>query len=166
MSTPTKATTDAAAFNYLKEWATTYSRHRDIPLKKIRDIKDTQNGFQIINKDGTSADCVILPSLKNALHPAETRGQRVIVTLSNIENIKEVCKAWDAMAADRTLLIIFANPLSEAEDRWVLKPHLHNKVCDTASLTQGLKAMSEFVEPIDEETLTLRIGAIRAAEVQ
>lgn len=81
----------------------------------------------------------------------------LIVTLSNEENIESVYRMWDALAADENLIVIFANPFSALEEKWLLKPCLHDRVCDRSSLLQGLKAMAELVEPIDAETFAIRI---------
>lgn len=137
------------AFEGLKQWALLYVKHRDITVKKIAGIRDADYGFVIANNDGTATSCVVQPSFKAISTYA---GKSVlIVTLSNGDNIKAVYGMWDALAANPGLLIVFTNPFSAHEEKWVLKPHLHNKVCDRASLLQGLKAMAELVEPIDEE---------------
>ncbi|MBI3037136.1 hypothetical protein HYY73_05315 [Candidatus Woesearchaeota archaeon] len=149
------------AFDALKQWALRYVRHRDIHAKKIAAIKDTDYGFLIANNDGTSASCTIALSFKGVskefISASAAGKSALVVTLSNEENIQSVYSVWDALAASQGLLIIFANPFSATEDKWVLKPFLHNKVCDRNSLLQGLKAMSELVEPIDEETLTTKL---------
>lgn len=151
------------AFEGLKQWALLYVRHRDIPVKKIADIKDADYGFVIANNDGTAASCVVQPSLKGvssqfvSATAAAGRKNTLIITLSNEENIKAVYSMWDALAANPSLLIVFANPFSTQEEKWVLKPFLHNRVCDRASLLQGLKAMAELVDPIGEETFAIKL---------
>ena len=80
-----------------------------------------------------------------------------MITLSNDVNIQAVYNVWDRLAANMDLVIIFVNPFSATEEKWVLKPYLHNKVCDRSSLLQGLRAMAELVEPANEETMMLKI---------
>ncbi|MEK6854374.1 MAG: hypothetical protein AABX60_03490 [Nanoarchaeota archaeon] len=156
---------DSASFDFTKEWAVRYVRHRDIAAKKISEIKDTDYGFQIINKDGTLLECVVQLTIKGISQQFIAATKNVLViTLSNDENIQAVYKMWDALAANRALLIVFVNHFSALEDKWVLKPYLHNKVCDRNSLLQGLRAMSELVEPIDEETLTLKVRSVAEFE--
>lgn len=79
------------------------------------------------------------------LHQAQGHGYE--------ENILAVYKAWEPLSKNSSLLVVFANPFSATEDKWILKPFLHNKVCDLNSLLQGLKAMSELVEPVSEGAL-------------
>lgn len=158
---------DSVCFDFLKQWAVRYVRHRDIAAKKISEIKDSNYGFQIVNKNGTLIDCVVQLTLKG-ISPEFTAAARnmLIITLSNEENMRQVHAAWDKLAINSSLLIVFVNPFSAMEERWVLKPYLHNKVCDEASLLQGLKAMAELVEPIDEETLTLKVRRLVAVEAK
>ena len=147
------------AFDSLKQWALRYVRHRDLPLKKIAEIKDADFGFVLANNDGTSTSCIIQVSLKDVNRDfiSATAAATLVVTLSNGENIKAVYSMWDAVAACQSLLVIFVNPFSALEDKWLLRPYLHNKVCDRSSLLQGLKAMAELVEPIDTETLAVKM---------
>lgn len=147
------------AFEGLKQWALLYVRHRDIPVRKISEVRDADYGFIIANSDGTLTSCVIQPLFKgigNEFISAAAAGKSIlIVTLSNEENIKAVYSMWDALAASQCLLIIFVNPFSAQEEKWVLKPFLHDRVCDRSSLLQGLKAMAELVEPVDAETMAV-----------
>ncbi|MBI2176644.1 hypothetical protein HYU40_04865 [Candidatus Woesearchaeota archaeon] len=147
------------AFGGLKEWALRYVKHRDISVKKITAVKDTDYGFRVANSDGTSTDCIIQPSLKglSSRFVSAAVGNTLVVTLSNDENIRAVYSMWDALAANQGLLIVFVSPFSGQEDKWVLRPYLHNKVCDRSSLLQGLRAMAELVEPVDAETLAVRV---------
>lgn len=149
------------AFDALKQWALLYVKHKDITLKKIAGIKDADYGFLMANSDGTTTSCVVAVSFKGIdkefSSTAAADKSTPIVTLSNEENIRAVHSVWDTLAASQNLLIIFANPFSSLEEKWALRPHLHNRVCDRSSLLQGLKAMAELVEPIDAETLAIKI---------
>ncbi len=136
------------AFGPLRAWAMVYVRYRDT-AKRITGIKETDYGFEISSNDGMSSECFILPSLAEVGAASGRAG--IIVTLSNEENIKHVYKHWDSLSANSSLLMIFANPFSLNEEKWLLKPHLHSLVADRGSLLQGLKAMAELVDPISEE---------------
>ena len=149
------------AFNALKQWALLYVKHRDITLKKIAGIKDTDYGFLMANNDGTTTNCIIVVSFNGIgnefISAAAADKSILIITLSNEENIQVVFRMWDKLAANQNLLIIFANPFSALEEKWTLRPYIHNRVCDRSSLLQGLKAMAELVEPIDAETLAIKV---------
>ena len=148
----------AEAFDYLKEWAIRYVKHRDLAVKKIAEIRSASFGFLIVNNDGTSTNCLVQPSLA-AFNPAaaEIETRAMLITLNNDWNIQAVYNVWDRLAAKKDLLIVFVNPFSATEEKWVLKPYLHNKVCDRRSLLLGLRAMAELVEPANEETMMLNM---------
>ncbi len=118
------------AFGGLKNWALRYVRHRDLPLKKIAEIKETDFGFVMANNDGTSTICLIKPDLKElngelVSGSAAVEGKSaLIVALSNKENIQAVYSMWEALAASHNLVIVFVNPFSVSEEKWVLKPLL------------------------------------------
>ena len=40
---------------------------------------------------------------------------------------------------------------------WILFPYTHNKICDKASLEQGLKSMSVMVEQINYNELEQKL---------
>lgn len=147
-------------FDALKEWALNYVRHRDIQ-KKIFRVKDADFGFVIENNDGTSSDCLIAPSLSGGVLLGAARKPSMVISLSNEQNIKEVYAVWDNLVVNSSLFLVFINPFSSSEDKWVLKPFLHNKVCDRSSLLQGLRAMSELVDPVDEASLSESLKASR-----
>ena len=155
------------AFDALKQWALLYVKHRDITAKKIAGIKDTGYGFLIANNDGTTTSCIVAVSFKGVgtefISAAAADKSILVVTLSNEENIQSVYRMWDTLAASQNLLIIFANPFSSLEDKWMLMPHLHNRVCDRSSLLQGLKAMAELVEPITEEAMALKTRKVEVS---
>ncbi|MBS3105570.1 hypothetical protein J4234_04895 [Candidatus Woesearchaeota archaeon] len=43
------------------------------------------------------------------------------------------------------------------DKKWIVFPHTHHKVCDESSLKNGLRAMFEVVEPIEEQQLVAKI---------
>ena len=151
--------TPVEAFECLKEWALTYIKHRDMAIRKIAEIKGSDSGFVVVNNDGATADCIVKPSLKSfglAAAAAKQKGPVIVFTLSNEENILAVYNSWPSLSSNSGLIVVFGNPFSAMEDKWFLKPFLHNKVCDRNSLLRGLKAMSELVEPVSEETLAAK----------
>jgi hypothetical protein len=132
----------------LKEWCINYVRSRDAHAMKIRDIEI--KGNILIIKEGKSKSYYIIALDLKSITPRENT---TIVTLNNTKNIEIITKKWDDLSRIRRLKIILANPLSEQEQSWSIKPHIHEKVCDRKSLKRGLKSMAELVAPITEEEL-------------
>ena len=73
-----------------------------------------------------------------------------IVTLNSKENFDMIIKNWHKLISFKFLNIIFANPFSALDKKWVIFPYTHHKICDESSLENGLRAMFEMVEPIEE----------------
>ncbi len=147
-------------FNCLLEWAERYARYRDIS-RKIIEIKGADFGFEALNNDGTFSLWVISPSLKQFKEELVAGKKAIfVVSLSNNENIRYLEKEWDSFAANQGMVLIFVNPFSAAEEKWLVKPSLHNRVSEKASLLQGLRAMAELVEPIDEAALAARLRTL------
>ncbi len=146
---------DSLAF--LKDWAITYLKHMDIQ-GNFSKISEEPNGFLIINKDGSSSFCLVLISLsknKEAIGKAT-----YVVTLSNKSNISFASLAWDSLAANPKLVLVFANPFSSTEQKWLVKPYIHARVSERKHLLKGLKAMSELVEPIEEAAFAAKATSI------
>ena len=49
------------------------------------------------------------------------------------------------------------NPFSATENKWVIHPHVHNRVADSESIKKGLKAMFKSVEATDLKKLAAKI---------
>ncbi|HIG98773.1 TPA: hypothetical protein HA231_05110 [Candidatus Woesearchaeota archaeon] len=150
------------AFEAVREWASIYVLHRDIAYGRIADVQKTPDGFRVANKDGTATLCVVKPDLRgmDAGKLAQANeNSTILFTLSNGSNITEVCNRWNVLSGIKGLLVVFTNPISTTDDKWLLKPHLHDKVCDRASLLRGLNAMAELVEPITEDALAMSAQA-------
>jgi hypothetical protein len=146
------------AFECLKDWAQLYVKHRDIAYRKIACLRDSAKGFIVENSDGSFVECFVLPSLTLDLKDIVNSDGKscILFTLSNKKNIQLVSKSWDGLARNRNLVVVFASPFSTMEDKWVIRPYLHNLMCDRSSLLQGLNSLSEFIEPVDEESLPLK----------
>ncbi len=150
--------TQGPVFDCLKEWATRYVRHRDIAANKIAEIRTASFGILVVNKDTTSISCVVQPSLESFnADDGAIQGKAIIVTLNNEDNIRAVYKMWDKLAAKKELLMLFVNPFSGLEEKWLLKPYIHGLVCDKSSLLQGLRTMAELVEPTNEGAMLLKM---------
>lgn len=148
-------------FELLREWAERYVRFRDIS-KSIAGIRNAGFGFEIIGADGAISECYVLPSLAGIGEDVVKRAG-IVVALSNEVNIRVVCRMWPLFSANAGLLLIFANPFSSSEEKWLLKPHLHDRVSDKGSLLQGLKAMAELVEPVSEDEFEAIAGQQQVA---
>lgn len=138
--------------HFLSEWMIKFLENRDSVRKSIVKVEKNEYGFTVHYKEHTRKfmirlllDAEFLNGLKE-----EDLG---IITLNNQENTKFVNSNWGKIASFRMLSIYFVNPFSSSDKAWILNPHVHNSICDRSSLLQGLKSMSEMVEPISQDSL-------------
>ena len=147
--------------DFLLDWTINYAKNKDTISKKIESIEKEKAGFDLLvrYKDKSQYFIImpvidinlILQKLKNDVYVS-------IVALNSNENLDAVLKNWSRLVNFKLLNIIFANPFSELDKRWIIFPHTHNKICDGDSLETGLKSMFEMVEPIEEKQLIANIS--------
>jgi len=128
-------------------------QNKDLYLRKIESLKEDGDKVIVRNKDASyEIDYLVMPTfnITNAIEAAEKNKYTTFVVLNNQENLKEVLKNWKKIAKYPEVSIWFVNPLSNTEKKWIIKPNLHDKICDHDSLEIGLKTMSENVEFIAE----------------
>ena len=95
-------------------------------------------------------DVVAASNLKDAI-PKLKEGWLTVVTLHNEANRKALIENWKSFAAHPKLTVYFVNPLVASENKWVIVPHTHDKVCDHESLALGITAMGELVPLVSAE---------------
>lgn len=141
---------------HLIEWLKGYVKHRDIVAQAIKNIKETDDGFYVERTDTdqiyfVKLDLDEVTDFKGMLsHP----GKNVfLVTLNNESNIKKVVKVWNILEPLANLKIIFINPLSKSDNKWLLSPHVHASICDPASLKNGLLSLGQNVGYITKEEI-------------
>jgi hypothetical protein len=141
-----------AAFSVLREWAVNYMKHRDIIAKKIAEIKESEYGFVIRNSDATATACLIQPSLKDLNQITTAAATIFLFTLNNSDNLSSIGSNWEKLAAIKNLTLVVVNPVSKSEQKWLVKPYVHNQLFGKPSL-EALKGMAALVEQTDEQTL-------------
>jgi hypothetical protein len=135
------------AAQILKEWAKRYAANRNA---LTGNVSIEERGDSIIakkNENSTTYEITPTIEIKNA------KEGTVIVTLSNRDNIGAIAKSWNSLSKIKDLKIILVNPFSTQEEKWILMPHVHERICDKKSLKLGLTAMSELVDPITEKEI-------------
>ena len=133
--------------SFILEWAENYVKHRDMIFGRIDKIDKQQNRLLVTYKDGSVEQILPYPDLEivdiTKIKPAVT-----IITLNTKHNFDVLIKKWKSFSETKDLKMIFFNPESEIEKRWIIKPYVHNRICDDKSLKQGLKAMFDTVEAL------------------
>lgn len=146
---------------FLMDWTMNYAKNKDAISRKIESIERGKDGFDMLIRYKDKVQYfIIMPAIdiNSILQKLKNDAYVSVVILNSRENFDAVLKNWSRLANFKFLNIIFANPFSELDKRWIVFPHTHNKICDEDSLETGLKSMFEMVEPIDEGQLIARIG--------
>lgn len=78
-----------------------------------------------------------------------------------MENLRFVLGNWKKLADFKSLNFYFINPFSKLDRVWILCPHIHNRICDKASLELGLKSMAEMVNSLGLEELNNKIKLLK-----
>ena len=149
------------SYSYLRDWTINFIKNKDIISKKIEKIENGKNGFDLYIKfKDREQYFIIMPNIVDIdqlIQKLNTEAYFSIVTLNSKENFDVIVKNWNKLISFKFLNIIFVNPFSELDKKWIIFPHTHHKICDESSLENGLKAMFGMVEPIEEQQLIAKI---------
>lgn len=149
------------AHSFLVEWTIHFIKNKDVLTKKIEKIENGKNGFDLYVKyKDREQYFIIIPNIvdmDSTIQKLNNDFYFSIVTLNSANNLNAVLKNWAKLVHFKFLNIIFVNPFSELDKKWIIFPHTHQKICDEKSLEYGLQSMSAMVEPIEEEQLVVKI---------
>jgi hypothetical protein len=141
------------ATKYLLDWFVRYTKNRDLVFKKISEVKEEGNKAIVMRKDGRNIHYYTIPfpeDLEKAAGAISDEHKGLIV-YNTRENFEKLIKAWKRLSEIKNLTIYLVNPFSKLEKKWIINPHIHNAISDSASLKQGLESMYVMVEPTTKE---------------
>lgn len=134
---------------HLKEWYIKYRENRDIILRKIESIIDNKTHISIKNKNNSEEVAIIhedISSIVELLKPFNKEKHIITVVLNKKAHIELLLKEWDKLIEYNYLTIIFVNPHSSEEKKWLIKPAVHNKITEKSALRSGIQSIAESVE--------------------
>ena len=147
--------------SFLLDWTVNFIKNKDIVAKKIEKIENNKDGFDLFVKYRDREQYFIiapnLADIDSIMQRINDKLHFTIVTLNSKGNFDAMLKSWDMLINFRFLSIIFVNPFSELDKKWIVFPYTHHKISDDSSLKNGLKAIFEMVEPIEEQQLIAKI---------
>jgi hypothetical protein len=141
--------------NNLKEWYVTYIKNRDLILRKISSIDQTSSSDKeviVIYKDGLRETCIISEDLTSFIEIlyGKSKEERISIIVYNRKNYMNLLvKEWSTLKDYKALTIMFVNPNSSLEKKWLIKPHVHDRITESASLKLGIESISLNVEYMD-----------------
>ena len=148
--------------DFLVDWTIDFVKNKDVITKKIENIEKNKNGFDLsIKFKDKEQFFVVAPNisdLNSIVARINSDSHFCIVTLNSSQNLESLIKNWRRLIEFKFLSIIFVNPFSQLDKKWIIHPYTHHRICDESSLKTGLKSMFEMVEPIEEPQLAAKIG--------
>lgn len=137
-------------FKLLKEWTVNYIKNRDILTKTIESIEENKGGWDIIVKAKTGEKYYLIrPYMEdfNKILQLLDDNAVTVVVLNTKDNLNILIENWDKLVDYPKFCILFVNPYSGLEKKWVIYPKTHQFVTEKSSLGRGLKALFQTVEP-------------------
>jgi 2-hydroxy-3-keto-5-methylthiopentenyl-1-phosphate phosphatase len=137
-------------FKLLKEWTVNYIKNRDILLKQIESINEKSKEWDVVVKTKTGEKYYLIrPYMEdfNKILQLLDGNAVTVVVLNTKDNLNILIENWDKLVDYPKFCILFANPYSELEKKWVIYPKTHQFVTEKSSFGRGLKALFQTVEP-------------------
>lgn len=135
----------------LKQWYLFYIKNRDLMLKKIRNVEQKEDIITIHNKEGTKESSIVAsnPTSFTALLSQFNETDKIsIITLNKKDIINLLIKEWKDIVNYTALTMMFVNPDSEQDKKWIIKPHFHHRFTDPSALKSGIMSIASSVDMI------------------
>lgn len=147
--------------DFLVDWVILYIKNRDIILKNLEFIEKLNSEIKVKYKDKEQVFIIrpfitdlnlIIDRLKEAPHAYIS-----LATFNSEDNFKKILEKWNFIKGFKFFSILFVNPFSQTDKKWIVYPYTHQRICDEDSLELGLRTMFESVEPITEGIVKAKI---------
>lgn len=141
---------------FLVDWTKLYIKHKDIVNKGIEIISQNKDFDLTVKYKDKEEFYMIEPFIKDIDKIIQKLNKDKTITLvvfNSKENFDFILDNWKTFIDLPHFKVIFVNPFSELDKKWVIQPYMHHKVCDESSLKLGLKSMFDMVTPINEATI-------------
>jgi hypothetical protein len=143
------------AVSFLKDWALQFLKNKDLILRKIVEIDEAGDtpDFKITFKDRV---CFYHCTEElgdvdlNVVDPEKPTGIFLFHTKKNTDSLLE---NWKKICSYPLLTLYFINPFKEIDNKWIIQPHHHAKIADSASFKTGMTSMIGMVEQVREQDL-------------
>lgn len=149
--------------NFLFDWTFHYIKNKDIILRKIKDIQEYVNhDYIFVEYKDKRVVYLVVPfvedfgkvwGLLQEFKKSTNSSDSCLVVFNNKDNLDKVAENWKTVDKYPKFQLIFANPFSLQDKRWIIVPYTHSRIIEPSALKQGLKAMFETVDPISKKTV-------------
>lgn len=126
----------------LKEWTIHHIKQKDLIAKDLISYKEEGEKILCEYKEGRKATYYCAENLTlDKIKAVKEDEPFTFVCACNEHNFKVLVDNWDLFKTKKNLTFIFLNP--DLAEKWVIKPFVHAKIADPATLKQGLRTMYE-----------------------
>ncbi|MBD3203891.1 hypothetical protein GF327_06330 [Candidatus Woesearchaeota archaeon] len=129
----------------LKTWTSIFIKNRDLIKKELDKLEVKKDSIDCFYSDREER-YIIKEHLDEAIFDKVKKKNTIIVCENKKKNVIFVYKKWKNFLKNRSLRIIFSNP--EQNEKWVLRPSIHDRVTDKKTLKKGLISLYESVSPV------------------
>ena len=135
----------------LKQWTVEFIKQKDLIQKSIVDIKEN-DVIHVKFKDKEQVYVVQseIDGFQEAIDYSEKDTWVVMVCYNTKQNFDKLIKNWENLVKFRKLSVMFVNPKSNKDKKWIIYPSTHNSICDPSSLKTGLESMFAMVDEYTE----------------
>jgi hypothetical protein len=123
----------------IKTWTLNHIKQKNSMLGQNPEIKEEENkikcGYKEKNVIYNCDENLSLEQIKSI----DEKIENYLVCLCNEHNFKLLIDNWNLFKTKPKLTFIFVSP--QMDDKFVVKPHIHAKIADPATLKQGLRTM-------------------------
>jgi hypothetical protein len=150
------------ATKFLFDWTFHFIKNKDVMLKKIVNIQEYINhGYIFVEYRDKKMVYYAVPFISDfdktwdelqGFKKNTNSTDSCIVVFNNKENLDKVIGKWNIVDKDPKFQIVFANPFSVSEKRWIIIPSTHSRIIEPAALKKGLNSLFETVDEINEKT--------------
>jgi hypothetical protein len=133
--------------SFLTEWIKHFLKSRDAVFRTLETIsRHDKYDLHIKHKDREQVALCRARFDEHVLKSLETDREILLVGFNTEENFQFILNNWKELSIMQGLTIYMVNPESETETKWIVKPFVHNRICEDGALEQGLRAMYDTVE--------------------
>jgi hypothetical protein len=126
----------------IKDWTENHIKHKNLMKNDLKDLK-VQDDIIIAVHNDYEEEFLLREILTDDLLEKIKEGKKTVVCLNVRENVDWLHKNWELLHKNQYLTFIFLNP--KTNSKWMVKPHIHEKICDKESLKEGLVSMHENI---------------------
>lgn len=124
------------------EWSIHHIKQRDLVKNNLVSFKQEEDKILCEYKDSKATYfCREDLSLED-IKKTDDKEAATFVCRCNEHNFKTLYENWDLFKKKLNLSFIFVN--ASFTDKWMIKPSVHAKIADPATLKQGLRSMYDL----------------------